>query len=165
MANTKKIILLSILISQALVLHLVEAYIPVPYGIPGIKLGLSNIITLMVLVLYGLREAVAVVLVRTFLASMLGGMPTTFFYSVVGGLLSAVVMGIMYKKYNKFFSLTVISIIGAIFHNIGQLVVASLIINNLGVFSYLPVLLISGTITGFFVGLVASYLVPFIKNI
>jgi len=155
--KTRNLTILSILISQALALHVIERLIPMPVPIPGVKIGLANIITLFTLIILGFKEAVIVVVGRTFLGSLFGGGPSAFFFSIVGGLASTVVMALLYKRFSGFFSLPTISIIGAITHNIGQIGVASLIVNNAALFYYLPVLIISGMITGFFIGLVVKF--------
>jgi heptaprenyl diphosphate synthase len=159
MSKTRKLALLSILLSLALALHIFERNLPLPMAVPGIKLGLANIITLLTIIFFGFREAALVVFMRTFLGSMFGGGLLSFCFSLVGGLLSTIIMTILYKKFFKYFSIPAISISGAIFHNIGQITVASLIMENFNLFYYLPVLLISGIITGFFIGLIVKLLV------
>jgi len=165
MRRTKKIILLGMMVSMALVLHIFEGFIPLS-GVmpPGAKLGLANIITVIAIIAFGFKEAVLVVVLRTFLGSLFGGGFMVFFYSLAGGLLSTAVMSILYKKFNRHFSLTGISIAGGVFHNIGQLLVFSIVVNTAGIFAYLPILLIAGVATGYFIGLAASFLERYIKN-
>ncbi|HRU41131.1 MAG TPA: Gx transporter family protein [Candidatus Diapherotrites archaeon] len=157
MSKTKKMVLLGILVSQALILNLVERMIPVPVPVPGIKLGLANAISLIAIILFGPKEALIVVGMRTFLGSVFGGGISSFIYSFIGGTVSTMAMAIMYKKFRTLFSLPAISVIGAVFHNTGQILVASLIIENAKLFYYLPALLISAVITGLFIGFAVQY--------
>jgi len=165
MSRTKKMVLLGILVSQALILHLVERLIPVPVPVPGIKLGLANAISLIAIIFFGPKEALTVVAMRTFLGSVFGGGISSFIYSFIGGAISTLVMAIMYKRYRNLFSLPTISVIGAIFHNIGQILVASLIIQNVKLFYYLPLLLISAVITGLFIGFAVQYTLKPMRHI
>jgi heptaprenyl diphosphate synthase len=165
MSRTKKIVLLGILVSQALILHLIERLIPVPVPVPGIKLGLANSISLITIVLFGFKEALAVIVMRTFLGSVFGGSISSFIYSFFGGVISTIVMAIMYRRFENMFSLPAISVTGAIFHNIGQILVASLIINNVKIFYYLPALMISAVITGLFIGFVVQFMLKPVKHI
>ncbi|MGE5676853.1 MAG: Gx transporter family protein [Pseudomonadota bacterium] len=165
MSKTNKMVLMGILVSQALILHLIERMIPVPVPVPGIKLGLANAISLMAIVFFGTKEALVVVALRTFLGSVFGGGVSAFIYSLIGGCVSALAMAIMYKHFRKLFSLPAISVVGAIFHNVGQILVASLIVQNMKLFYYLPVLLISAVITGLFIGFAVQYTLKPMKHI
>lgn len=156
--KTRKLALLSILLAFALALHLFERYLPLPIAVPGVKLGLANIITLLTIIIFGFREASLLVIMRTFLGAMFGGGFLAFLFSLTGGLLSTMIMAYMYQRLFKFFSLPAVSITGAVFHNIGQVAVASIVIENINLFYYLPVLLVSGIITGLFIGLVVQFL-------
>lgn len=158
-------VLLSILISQALVLHVIERAIPVPVPVPGVKLGLANIISLITIILFGYKEAIVVVTIRTLLGSLFGGGLSSFMYSLAGGLLSTSVMALMYLKYKNIFSIPTISTVGAVFHNIGQIGVASIVISNIHLFYYLPVLLVSGVITGIIIGFTVQFTVEPVKRI
>lgn len=157
MKNTKKMVILSVLISQALVLHVIERMIPVPVPIPGIKLGLANIVSLFTIIIFGGKEALLVVFLRTLLASFFGGGFSAFAYSLAGGILSTLVMAFLYRYSRGIFSIVAISVVGAVFHNIGQILIASLVVRNVNLFFYLPVLLIAGVITGIFIGVAVQY--------
>jgi len=165
LTKTRKMVLLSILISQALVLHVIERAIPVPIPVPGVKLGLANIISLITIMLFGYKEAVLVVILRTLLGSFFGGGLSSFLYSLAGGILSSTIMAYMYLKHKDIFSIPTISTVGAVFHNIGQIGVASLVISNIHLFYYLPVLLISGVITGVLIGFTVDFTVEPVKRI
>lgn len=165
MLKTKKLILLSILISQALVLNLIERAIPVPIPVPGVKLGLANVISLFTIIVFGLKETILVVILRTLLGSFFAGGISSFFYSLAGGLLSAIIMSYMYINWKSLFSIPTISVVGAIFHNIGQIIVASIVLSNIYLFYYLPILLISGVITGVIIGFTVQFSISPLKRI
>lgn len=156
MTKTKKMVLLGMLVAMALVIFLIEAQIPVLF--PGIKLGLANSISLVALILFGWKEAFLIMIIRTFLGSMFGGGLSAFMFSLAGGVLSNLVMALLYKYFKNALSIPIISVCGSIFHNIGQLLVMAFIINDLKIYLYLPVLLISAIITGYFIGILASAL-------
>lgn len=164
--KTKKIAYLSLLTSVGIALHIIESFIPVPIqGAPGAKLGLANIVNLITLVVFGFKEALVVAVLRCFVGTLGTGAVTGFFYSLAGALASTVVMFIVYKLGSKKFSLIGVSIFGALSHNIAQLTVASLMINNVLIFSYLPVMMLVSLFTGYFVGLTANYGSIHLKNI
>ncbi len=163
MKTTRKMVFLSFLISIALVIYIVEAQIPMP--LPGIKLGLANIISLAALILMGWKEALLIMFLRTLLGSMFGGTMSSFMFSMAGGILSNIVMIVLYKYFKDSISLWTISICGAIFHNIGQLFVASIVIQDFRIYIYLPILLVSAVITGYFIGLSTKFLTKHINKI
>lgn len=152
------------MVAQALVLNIIENFIPVPIPVPGIKLGLANIVTLVTILIFGLKEAILVVILRTLLAQLLVGNLSTFLYSIIGGLLSAVIMYIVYNYFNKYFSLVGVSVFGSVAHNIGQLLVAALVINNFLIFSYFPILMLSAIAMGIFTGFASNFLSGLIKK-
>jgi heptaprenyl diphosphate synthase len=153
--DIKKMAVLAMFSVIALTIFTVESMIGPIVPIPGIKLGLANIITLLVLVLYGPKEAVFVLIVRILLGSMFGGQMISFFYSLSGGVLCWLVMSLinMLLK-NQFLVLT--SMCGAAAHNIGQIFAAIVITQSISVVAYLPILMISAMITGCFTGLAAQ---------
>lgn len=166
MKKTSKMVYLALLVAQALVLHIFESMIPVPFITPGAKLGLSNLVT--VIALYTLedyKEVFIVVLLRITLATMFGGNLSSFMYSVGGGLLSFGAMVLTKELFKDKVSIIGVSCSGAVFHNIGQLLVASAIVRNLGVTLYLPILSIAGIGTGIFIGVSANYLTKHISKI
>lgn len=163
--KTRQVVFLALMISQALVLSLVENWIPLPFVFPGVKLGLANIVTMAVILFMGFRAAMVVTILRTLLASMFGGGFIVFFFSVSGGILSTVIMALLYMKANKGLGIVGISIAGAISHNVGQLLMASFFMKDLDIMAYLPVLMISGVIMGVFIGISTNYLSKAMKNI
>jgi heptaprenyl diphosphate synthase len=156
MNKTKKMVLLGILVGIALVIYLIEAQLPVLF--PGIKLGLANSISLVALILLGWKEAFLIMFLRTILGSIFGGSLSAFMFSIAGGILSNIVMIILYKCFKNSLSIPAISVCGAVFHNVGQLLVAAFIIRDLRIYIYLPVLLVSAIVTGYFIGILASNL-------
>jgi len=155
--------MLAIIISQALVLHYIEGFIPVLA--PGAKLGLANIMTMVTLALFGFKEAMIVVIIRSVLGPLLGGSITGILYSLSGGILSGLVMSVLYLNFPSYFSLMGISTAGAVFHNIGQLLTASWIFGTLGIlYTYLPVLMLAAVVTGYFNGLVTRYILNYLGN-
>jgi heptaprenyl diphosphate synthase len=165
MINTKRLVFLGLLVSQALVLSIIESWIPMPaLMMPGVKLGLANIITLIVITFFGYKEAFLVVIARCILASFFGGGMIVFLFSMAGGLLSTAVMAFLYMKLSKVFSVLGVSVAGSISHNIGQLAMASFMMKELAVMTYLPILLISGIIMGCFVGLCSGFLTKALRK-
>ena len=151
MTKTFKTVYLALLIAQSLALFLFEGLIPLPFLAPGAKLGLANLITL--LALYTLprwQDTLLVISVRIILATMFGGGPTILLYSLSGGLLSFAVM-LLLRRY-RCFSLLGVSAAGGFAHNLGQLLIASLVIGNPGLLLYLPFLGPCGLLTGLLLG-------------
>ena len=163
--KTKRLTFLSLMIGYSLILYIIESYIPNPLIalFPGAKLGLTNIITLTSLVIFGLKDTFIIITVRVILSSIFSGPLSYLLFSMGGAYLSLILMYIIYK-FNGF-SIIGISIIGAIGHNIGQLIVASMIVENILTVGYLPFMLITSLITGFFVGIVSKYCIVIIRNI
>ena len=137
--NTKKLVLIAILISQAIILGFVERFIPISFIVPGAKLGLANIITLIALYILTVRETSFILFGRIVLLSFMFGSVSSLLYSISGGYLALIAMYLAMRTKNL--SIIGISVIGAVFHNVGQLAMAALIINNLNIFYYLPLLL------------------------
>lgn len=165
MKRNKRMVLLGILTAQALVLHIAEGMLTLPFAVPGIRLGLANIVTMFAIAILGLREAVVVVVLRTLLGSAFGGGVTAFVYSMAGGLLSTLVMYTAYRCFNKLFSIPAVSVMGAAAHNAGQLLVACLAVGNINLFYYLPVLLAASVATGIFTGLTVQYVLKPLKTV
>ncbi|OPX42343.1 heptaprenyl diphosphate synthase component I [Ruminiclostridium hungatei] len=161
----KKIIFLSLLAVQAIVLALVEAQLPFPGGIPGIKPGLANMITVVGLIFFSLCDTALIVLVRCITATLFVSGPILFIFSAAGGMLGAVVMWLLLKYAQRFFSLIGISIAGAVAHNAAQILVACFIMSDLSVMSYLPVLLTWGIFMGVFTGVCSTFMVKILKKL
>ncbi|GAA0784693.1 Gx transporter family protein [Hathewaya limosa] len=156
MKKTKKLLILSMMLGMALVIYVIESQIPVLF--PGIKLGLANSISLFALLCFGWKEAIIIMVLRTFLGAVFGGNLFGFLFSLSGGILSNIVMICLYKYFKDEISISWLSVGGAIFHNIGQLLIAAFIIKDFRIYFYLPVLMISAVITGYFIGIVVELL-------
>lgn len=161
--ETKTFAILSIMIALSLVLSYVDSLIPIVVTIPGIKLGLANIATVYVLYRLGAKEAIFVSVLRVFLSALLFGTALTLAYSIVGATLSLITM-IFLKKYGSFSTVT-ISIVGAVMHNIGQIGVAILVMSTKEIVYYLPILVVTGVISGIGVGLLAILVLKYTQNI
>ncbi len=155
--NTKKLTALAITISFAMILSYLESRIPVFVAIPGVKIGLANIAVIFALYKFGIKEAITVSLLRIFLISMLFATPISMLYSLAGGALSLLAM-ILLKRFTPLSEIT-ISICGGVLHNIGQIAMASLMLDTNLVIYYLPFLLLSGIIAGIAVGVAAGILI------
>lgn len=155
--KTKKVAFLGLSIALAMILSFVESQIPALVAIPGIKVGLPNLVMVFLLYKVGWKETVIVSIIRVVLVSMLFGNVQTMAFSVAGAVLSLTGM-ILLKKLN-FFSCIAISVVGGVLHNVGQIIMACLITETVGIVTYLPVLLISGTVAGVVIGLIGGMLV------
>lgn len=151
----KKMVFLSLLVSSALVLSIVENIIPVPIPIPGVKLGLANVVFLITLVLFGFKEAILVVLIRGLAMSLATGNISGVIYSLPSSLISTFVMHLVYRFLSDYFSLIGVSLFGAIAFNTTQVLIASILMQNVKIFSYLPIMTLTSIFTGCFIGLTA----------
>lgn len=158
----RKTAYLGMFLALALICSYIESLIPFHFGVPGIKLGLANVIVVVMLYGMGAREALLLSILRILLAGFLFGNPFSIIYSLSGGILSYFVM-LLLKNMQKFHVISV-STAGGIFHNLGQLLVASAVVENYNLFYYAPVLLVSGFITGFLIGNVAQELIFRLKG-
>lgn len=147
----------------ALIFSYVETLIPINLGIPGVKLGLANLIIVVALYKMRLSEAYLLSVVRVLLAGFIFGNYFSIIYSLAGGLLSLTVMALL-KKWGGF-GLQGISIAGGVFHNIGQLIVAAVVVETFSVTYYFPVLLVAGLLTGLVIGIVAEMMLKRLVNI
>ena len=153
-----KMVYLSLLVTFGIVLHFIESTIPLPLPVPGAKLGLANIISLLAISLYGLKEGLAVGILRSVIGSLLGGSMSSLIYSLSAAMVSTSAMYIAYRSFKNTFSLVGISIIGGVAHNFTQVTVASLVLSTAGLYVYLPLLMVIGLVTCFFTGLAAIYI-------
>lgn len=142
---------------MALVVSYIEVLIPVPVGIPGVKLGLANGVIMVLLFFTTWTRTLEISVIRVVLAGFLFGNPMTIVYSLAGGILSLVIMGLLKKI--EGFSPIGISVGGGVAHNIGQLSVAVFLMENTKIYYYAPVLLITGTIAGIIIGVLSGVLV------
>lgn len=159
MSKIKKMIFLSLLVALGLALSVVEMSIPLPLTFPGAKLGLSNMVVLITLVLFGFKEAFVVSTLKSIVLMLVTGSISSLLYSFSGAVFSSIAMYIAYKYMSKIFSLIGVSIIGALGHNFAQVTVASLMMKNARIYSYLPFLMLMSIFTGYFVGLTSRYII------
>ncbi len=157
MAKTKKLALMAMLTAASLIVFVIEAQIPAPVPVPGVKLGLANVITLVAMLLLGRREAGLILFVRIAMGSVFAGGVSGFIFSICGGVLAYAVMCLTVRAF-PLKMLWVVSALGAVAHNIGQLIAAVAITKTAALLVYAPVLLASGIVTGAFTGLAATYL-------
>lgn len=160
---TKRLTRMGLLTALALIIFTIEAQIPPLVPIPGVKLGLANIITVYSMFCLGPKDTFKILICRIILGSFFAGHMMVLFYSLAGGILCFLVMIPMSKIVTRK-QIWVCSVIGAVAHNIGQIIIAILIAGTPSLILYLPVLLISGTIAGFFTGLCAQFVVNRLGN-
>lgn len=158
----KKTALMGMCIALALVLGWLESLVPVVPPVSGIKLGLANLVSIFLLYRMGYKEASVVALLRVLLGGILFGNFSMMLYSLAGAFLSILLMSIL--KATAKFSLVSVSIAGGIAHNLGQLIVAAIIVENGVLFYYLPVLILAGAISGALIGLLGAFLVKHIPD-
>ncbi|MDO5754740.1 MAG: Gx transporter family protein [Tissierellia bacterium] len=161
----KKYIYLGILTTFSLVLSLFEQMINLSIMIPGAKIGLSNIIILSIIALYSMKDGLFVALLKSFLLMLLTGSVTGFFYSVSGGIISVLVMGLAYEYFRKYLSFIGISVLGSISHLLSQMVVARYVLGTNKIFVYFPILTMVGIPTGIVVGIMAHFLTKHLRNL
>lgn len=149
-----KVALYGVLIALAMILSYVETLIPISLGIPGVKPGLANLVVIVAMYILTPKDAFVISMIRIVLVGFTFGNMSAMMYSFAGGLLSFAVMYFCKKK--NFFGVTGVSISGGVSHNIGQLLIAALVVENTAVFFYLPVLLLAGALTGALIGLLGG---------
>ena len=157
--NTHKITLMGILTAGAIIIAILESFIP-SVGIPGVKLGLANIVILIILYEIGIREAIIVDLCRVFLVGLLRGslLSMGFLMSLTGATLSLGIMIFLHLVIRKF-SIIGVSVVGSVFHVIGQILIAMAFLGSAYVVYYLPFIALSAIITGVFVGFVSKLVI------
>lgn len=155
---SKKISACGLLVALAMIFSYIETLIPINMGLPGMKLGIANLVIVTALYLLGPRETLLISLVRIFLVGFLFGSGMSILYSLAGGLVSFLAM--MFLKRTEKFSIVGASLLGGAMHNVGQLLVAAAVVENAKIFYYLPPLLCVGCVTGILVGLLALRILP-----
>ena len=152
--RTRKTAVLGLLIALSLIFSYIESLIPVPLVVPGAKLGLPNALIVLVLYAYGGRDAMIVNGARILLSGFMFGNMFSIVYSLAGALFSFFVM-VLAKKSNLF-SIKAVSILGGVFHNVGQIIIAAFLVSGISVMAYLPFLLVAGVVTGLCNGILAE---------
>lgn len=153
---------MAMLVVLAMIFSYVESLIPINFGVPGMKLGIANLVTMTGIYFLALPEILLVVVMRVLLIGFMFGNGMSIIYSLAGGILSVLVMTLLKKA--KGFSEVGVSIAGGIAHNIGQLIVAAIVVENMKLVYYLPALLIAGTITGCLIGMLSKKMLPVVKT-
>ena len=162
--RTKKVAYLGLMAAVALILSYVEALFPPIYAaVPGIKVGLPNIVIIFMLYRFGLKEAAAVSLVRLAAVALLFGSVMTLAYSLAGAVLSLTLMALC-KRFNIFTTVGV-SVVGGVSHNLGQIIVAMIVMETAQIGYYMVILAITGTLAGGFIGVAGSLLLKYMKNV
>ena len=160
--ETIKIARMGLLVALSMILSYVESLIPAFVAVPGVKVGLANIVVIFALYTLGPIEALIVSLLRVILSSFLFGSVLSLLYSLSGALLS--LGGMILMKKLKIFSTTVVSVTGGVLHNVGQILVACLVLETDVLLYYLPVLILSGVVTGAVIGIIASLVIKRLEN-
>ena len=161
--TTKSVARCGMLTALAMIFGYVEALIPFGFGIPGVKLGLANIVIVLALYMLPACQVFAIQLMRIVLVSFLFGNLSMMLYSLAGGMLSLVVMLLLNRR--DVFSITGVSIAGGVSHNIGQLIVAALVVQNLKIMFYFPIMIMAGLITGCLIGVLACRIKPVLDRL
>jgi heptaprenyl diphosphate synthase len=161
--KTRKLVFTAILTTLALVAFSIEASLPPLTPIYGIKLGIANVFVLFALYALGAKEATTVLLLKVVLGSIFTGQVVSFMYSLMGGVLSLIVM-ILLKRFFKGNTIWVLSVFCAVAHNIGQISVAVILTQTIEILYYLPVLIISGIMAGAVTGLCVQFTLLHIKK-
>ncbi|MDR1157146.1 MAG: Gx transporter family protein [Oscillospiraceae bacterium] len=184
LSAVRRFALLAMMLTLALILGIVERAIPMDVMIPGVRLGLPNALILLAIYLFSFRDVLTLVVLKCVMTALLAGTFVSFFYSISGSLLSFFVMYALLRVSRALvtshaaprpphsalstqhsalnISPVGVSITGAVFHNLGQLLAACAVLGSAYVFSYLPVLLVSGAVTGLLVGLAVKYTLPYV---
>ena len=155
--KTKKLTMLALTTAVAMILSFVESQIPAFVAVPGVKMGLANIAVVFALYIMGWKEAWLISLVRVLIISILFGSAASLMYSTAGAALSLLGMGLL-KRTDKF-STVAVSVCGGVLHNVGQIIMASIILETAALRYYLPVLMLSGIVAGVVIGIVSGILV------
>ncbi|MDE7124398.1 MAG: Gx transporter family protein [Eubacterium sp.] len=160
--KSKKIALFGLMIALAFVFSYLDSLIPISIGIPGIKLGLANLVVVTAIYIFPKRDALIIAVIRIILSGLTFGGVSTMLFSLAGGLLSFLVM-VLLQKTEKM-SVIGVSVAGGIFHNVGQIIVAAFVMETARLVYYLPVLVISGVVTGLLIGIISDITVKRLKK-
>ncbi|MBR1456417.1 MAG: Gx transporter family protein [Oscillospiraceae bacterium] len=164
LSKTRRLALMAVLTAIALGIFMLEAQLPSPVPIPGVKLGLANIITLTAMLILGRREAGVILLLRIVMGAMFAGSPSTLIFSAMGGVFAYLCMCLL-TRFIPEERLWATSAVSAVAHNAGQLLASILVLRTPGLLVYAPVLAVSGVITGVFTGVAAKYLVRALRRL
>ncbi|MBO7404794.1 MAG: Gx transporter family protein [Clostridia bacterium] len=152
----KRLVFDAILTAVALTIFVIELHIPLSVGVPGVKLGLSNIVTVAAVFVLGPADAAGILLARILLGGIFSGQVMALWYSLAGGFCCYLSMLVTHKVLDES-QIWLASVIGAVFHNIGQLLAAAAVTRTFAVFWYFPILMVTGILTGLFTGVAAQF--------
>ena len=158
--NAKTIALLGVVVAFAAILSYIEILISFDIWIPGVKLGMANIAIIVVLYLYGPKEAIVVNIVRIIVVGLLFGNMFSILFSLAGAFISLIVM--TFAKKTDLFTILGVSVAGGVAHNMGQMLVSALVVKSYSIIYYMPVLIVAGVITGVVIGIIGK---TFLKSI
>lgn len=161
MSKSQKISYCAVFTALAMIFSYVEAILPINFGVPGMKLGLANLVIVTGLYYMGEKDVFLISLTRILLMGLLFGNGMSLFYSLTGGILSYIIMVTLKKKSSL--SVLTVSVSGGVSHNIGQLSAAAFAVSNIHIFYYLPALLIAGVVTGLLIGIVSEKILKILK--
>ena len=160
---SKKVARMGVFIALAMIFSYIEVLIPFNFGIPGVKLGIANIVTVTSLYIFSTGEAFGISVIRIVLMGILFGNGMSLLYSLAGGLLSFLAMWL--GKNTNWFSIMGVSMAGGVFHNVGQILAVMLVMKNTMFVAYLPVLFVAGVVTGYLIGLLANKIIELLPHI
>lgn len=160
---SKKVARMGVFIALAMIFSYIEVLIPFNFGIPGVKLGIANIVTVTSLYVFSTGEAFGISVIRIVLMGILFGNGMSLLYSLAGGLLSFLAMWI--GKRTSWFSVIGVSVAGGVFHNVGQILAVMLVMKKTMFVAYLPVLFVAGVVTGYLIGLLANKIIELLPHI
>lgn len=163
MMDNKRIAFLGLFVALAFVLSYIEYMLPINLGVPGAKVGIANLAVMVTLYTIGEKNAIALSIIRVILVGLTFGNVSMMMYSLAGATLSLFVM-LIAKKTDKL-SMSGVSVLGGVFHNIGQIIVAMLVLETKSLIYYLPFLIVIGTITGVVIGLVSNLVTVRVKRV
>jgi heptaprenyl diphosphate synthase len=165
--STRRLVLLAMYLGVSLILSYVESLIPLPIPIPGVKLGLANLVSVVSLITFGLPATLLIMVSRVFISGFLFGTMSAILYSLAGGFASILVMALLLRPRGSKAALSIpaVSVAGAVTHNLGQLVVAAIVIQNTQLLLYyLPFLVLLAIPTGLFIGFTSKPVVRFLNS-
>lgn len=159
--KAKRLAFLSLFTAFAIILSYVESVLPINFGIPGVKLGLANFVIVLVLFSMKAGDAIIINIARILIVGILFGNAFSIVFSLCGAFISFLCMWGVKKI--KFFNIISISVIGGVSHNVGQLIVAAFVVSSYQIIYYIPVLIISGLVTGVLIGIIAQIVLIKVK--
>lgn len=163
--DVKQLVLMALFVAVALVLSYIERLIPLNFALPGVKLGLANVVTCVALYMFKPKAALTLVVSRIMLLGLFAGSVTSFLYSMTGGIFSFIGMLVIMKVLKDYVSPVGVSVVGAFCHNLGQVLVLGIITASLSVArTYFPILILTGAITGILVGYTAMFSIKYLRH-